>query len=194
MRLPGGHLLEHPNQQLVGVGQALVDVHAGMAATASFDLHHDPVVFRSRDRVVGPAEGKVHASGATDANLPVILSVEVEQDVAAEPLLLELERAGHAGLLVDGEEELERRVGKVGRFHHGEHGGHAESVVRSERRAFCLDPVAFDDHADALGVEVEDGVVVLLVDHVHVALEDDGFAVLHAGCRWLPNEHVAHGI
>ena len=191
---PCAHFLQHPDEQLVGVGQSLVDVHPGMSSAASFDFHHDAMVFRSGHRSIRAAEGEVHSAGTTDADFAVVLRVEVEQDVATEPVLLELEGAGHACLFIDGEQKLQRRVWNVVRLHHGKHGGHPQSIVGSEGGAFGLDPVVVHGHPDAFGVEIERRVVVFLVDHVHMALEDDRLAVLHAGCGWLANEHIADGV
>ena len=57
-----------------------------------------------------PGAGGVAAARAADVQLALVLGVEVQQDRALEEARLEVVRAGEAGLLVDGEQELERPV------------------------------------------------------------------------------------
>ena len=56
------------------------------------------------------------------------------------------------------------------------------------------DPVAFDDDLDRVLQEVEVGGFVLLGDHVHVALEDDGGGLLSALGAGHIDDEVADGV
>ena len=44
-----------------------------------------------------------------------------------------------------------------------------QAIIRSERRAFRLHLITFYFHADPIRIEVESGVVVLLMDHIPVS-------------------------
>ena len=73
-------------------------------------------------------------------------------------------------------------------------GRHPDAVVRAERGLRRDDPVAFDDDLDRVLEEVEVGGFVLLGDHVHVALEDDGGGLLAALGAGHIDDEVADGV
>ena len=185
-----GH--QQPVHQLVGVAQAFVDVHARMPAVQS--AYGEPVAHMVGGCGFGDvaAAGRhVHPAGAADGELVVVLGVQVQQVLGVQQAALQLEGAGHAGLLVDGEERLQRGVGDVRAGQQRHDGGDADAVVRAQRGALGLHPVAVHLHADAFGGEVEVGVVVLLVHHVQVALQGHGGGVLLPFGARLADDHVA---
>ncbi len=109
-------------------------------------------------------------------------------------MLLQLDRPGQAGLLVHGGEDLEGAVHHPRVGDRGKAGGYADAVVGPEGRATCAYEVAFHEDVDRVLGEVELHVLVLLADHVHVALEHDGRGGLAARAGLHPDDDVAGGI
>ncbi len=61
-------------------------------------------------------------------------------------------------------------MGNVIALHHGQCGGHADSVIGAQGRAICLQPVAVSYYLDRIGIEVMNSCFVLLAYHVEVTL------------------------
>ena len=140
---------------------------------------------------VGLSGHNVHAAGGTDNKLALGLIVEVEQDVALQGAGLEIVDAIHAGLLVNGEDGLQRAVLEGLVLKDGHSGGYAHAVVGAEGGALSLHPVAVDVCLDGVGQEVVGGILSLLGHHVHVTLQGNHGAVLHAGSGRHAHDDVA---
>ena len=168
--------------EFVRVGQAFVDVHTAVSPRAS--SQHDGqgcvAFFHCLLRGVGAARGQVHAAGTSDADFVVVFRVEVEQNVSAEEPTLQAQSTGHSGFLVDGEQGFQGRVLDVRTFQHRQNAGDTDAVVGAERCALSTHPIAVNHHADAFRHEVEFSGLVFLANHVHMALENDGFSALHS--------------
>ena len=104
-------------------------------------------------------------------SVALLLAVEVEEVLApcSRPGW-RFVGAGEAGLLVDGDEELEGAVRDVLGGHDRQGRGHADAVVGAEGGARRPEPVAVAHHPDGIAGEVVVGAFVLLADHVHVGL------------------------
>ena len=183
---------EDARGQLVGVGPAEDDVHPGMSALAALDGQAPALVLGGLflAAVAGACDG-VQSAGAADVKFAFGLGVEVDQDVAFQDAGLEQAGAGHAGLLVIGDQHLDRAVLDFRGFQDGERHGDAQSVVGAERGALGLEPVTVHPGLDRVGLEIVDRVRVLLGDHVHVSLEDHALPVLETGRGGHPHDDVA---
>ena len=178
-----GHLLD-------GVHPFLVDVLAAVAADAAGDAQAQPVI--TVDAVLGIVfedRRRVEASGASDAELPLLLGVEVDEGLAAEEAFLDGLGAVHSGLLGDGEEALQPAHGPVA-LEQGEGRGYAYAVVGSQGGVLGDHPSVLDHVLDRVLPEVVLHPCVLLADHVLVSLEHDGGDILLSGGRLLDNEDV----
>ena len=178
---PVGALPQDAGQQLVGVGQVLVDVVAAVAAFQA--AHGDAVggaVLRSGLQFVPHLHDGVHTTGAADEDLAFVLAVEVEKDTAGEVFRVEFHGASEARLFVDGEDALDRTVFHFRVGDNGQGSSHADAVVSAEGRAVGMQPLALDDGLDGVFLEVVLLVAVLLAYHIHMGLQDDGLAVFHA--------------
>ncbi len=188
--LGGG--VDRPGEELYGVAALEVDVDAGVAAAEAGDGDRQG---RRARRHRGLRHRQVDldrdAAGAADVDRALLLGVEVQEAPAGEEVGAELGGAGQAGLLVEGEEELERAVDHVVRGDEGEHRGDADAVVRAEGGAVGGQVVALAQRPDRVGREVEVDVGVLLLDHVEVRLEDGRGGVLVAGRAGYHDQHVA---
>ena len=105
---------------------------------------------------------------------------EVDEDLTLHEAGLQTESAGHAGLLVDGDEHLDGAVLAGGVDDGGQSGGHADAVVSAEGGLVGAHPSVVDDRLDGVGQEVVGLVAVGLRHHVAVSLQHDGRAVFEA--------------
>ncbi len=79
-------------------------------------------------------------------------------------------------------------------LHDSHDGSHAQSVVGTQGCAFSLYPVAVDICLNGVGNEVVCAVFALLRHHVHVCLQDNALAVLHARSGGFAHDDVAGSI
>ena len=170
-----GRHAERSREDLDRVRAAGRDVAAGVPAAAA--AHRDA----ERD-VAGPgrlarpvqAQDRVDAARAADRERRVLLAVEVEQHAAADQLRFELGGAGHADLLRDGHQQLERPVRSALVLGEREHRRDRDAVVGAERRALGAQPVTVADDVDPPRARVVRAVRIALADDVEVALEGHG--------------------
>ena len=137
---------------------------------------------------------RVGAAGAADINGAIFFGIEVEHDATADDRRVEVLGTGQSGLFIHRAEQLERAVDRVRVVRNCHPGRNTDAVIRAERRAFGLHPVAVDLDLDALGHEVVIDVRVLLTHHVHVALENHGRCIFVARSRRNPDRHAARGV
>ena len=154
----------------------------------------ESVVFRSLLHRIAERGDRVDAAGAADEDLALVLRIEVDEVFARKHIFAQLEGSGQARLLVDRKERFDGAVLHGGVDQDSQRGGHADTAVGAERRAFGPDPPAVDARADRVPVEIELHVGVLLADHVHMRLEDNRRTVLEARRGGLAHHHVADGV
>ena len=68
--------------------------------------------------------------------------------------------------------------------------GAAYTVVSTEGSAFCLKPFSVYVSLDGVFVEIEINIYQFIANHVHVALQDDGFSMLVAWSGSFTDEHI----
>ena len=140
---------------------------------------------------VGAAEVGIQTAGATHVHLAFRFRVEVDEDLALHEARFQTESAGHAGLLVDGDEHLDGTVLAVGVGDGGQSSGHADAVVSTEGGLVGAHPAVVDDRLDGVGQEVVCLVAVGLRHHVAVRLQNHRRAVLKARGGGNAEEQVA---
>ena len=122
--------LQQASHQLVGVGTALMDFEAAVAALQALEGDaHCGVAGSGLHLVVFARAGNVDTTGATDDELAPGLAVEVEQDVALHLTLGQVVGAIHARLLVLGDETLDGTMLEGVVLHDCHDGCHAQTVV-----------------------------------------------------------------
>ena len=185
---------EEAGHELVGIGASEMDVASGVASEAVAHVELEVMeVGRGEGAAVVESGHGVDAAGATYEHLGVVFGVEVDEHGAGELAFLKIVGAGHAGLLVHGDEHFERTVNQVGIGKSGQSGSHADAVVGAEGSSVGAHPLAVDDGMDRCGGEVET-LVVALAYHIHVALEDERGSVLMAGSGGFTENHVADAV
>ena len=172
----------HAHQLFVGIGTSLVNLQSGVTATESFqrDLHGS--IFRVGFHFLVIQCGcDVDTTGRTNHELAPCLGVEVEENVALQLAAGKCVSTEHACFLIGSDECLHRTVLHVFRLHHGHDGSYAQTVVGTEGCSLGLHPFAVNPGFNGIGFEVVGRFGSLLRHHVHVCLQDDAFAVFHAG-------------
>ncbi len=82
-------------------------------------------------------------------------------------------------------------MGNVSAFHHGERGGHADPIVGAQCRAIRLQPVPLPYDLDGIFIKVMKRSLVLLADHVEVALQEGHRRFLASLVRRFANHKIA---
>ena len=147
-----------------------MDIDAGVATPQARHLDPPGRSCARRNKPDLASSSRVDAPGATDTQRPDLFGVKVEEILGLQHAGREFRSARESGLLVNRESELQRTMGNVSAFHHGQCGGHADSVIGAQGRAIRLQPVAISYDLDRIGIEVMRSSLVLLADHVEVAL------------------------
>ena len=135
-----------------------------------------------------------YATRATDEDLALILRVKVDEDIALKKLWRESLGTGKTGLLVNGEEAVYRTVLEllVGKHRHSR--GYTDTVVGTQCRTLGLEPLAIDIRLDGILLEIMVKIGALVTYHIHMALQDNGLAVLITRISRFLDEHVTHTV
>ena len=112
----------------------------------------------------------VDCTSATYEELPLVLAIEVDEDLPLGEAGLQAMRPDHTDLLIDGEEGLDRAMAERVIREDGQHIGCPDTIVRAEGRIACRDPLAVDIGVYGVGDEVVLHVAILLWHHVEVRL------------------------
>ena len=188
-------LAHEANHQLVGIAATLVDFQTRVAAFQALQRDaHGSVVGVGLHLFIIESGGDVDAASRADDELAPRLGVEVEQDVALQLALGKRIGTEHSRFLVGGDERFDGAVFQVFRLQDGHDGRHTQTVVGTERRVLGLHPFAVDPRLDGVGFKVVRRFGCFLRHHVHVGLQDDAFAVLHAKRGGLPHHDVLGGV
>ena len=188
------HGKEHAGHYLVGVGAVQGDVHAGVAALQALDGYLQ--AFAAFGRIVlaeFEAGLDIQAAGAAYAQFAFFLGVQVEEDVSLQQAGSQGIGSVHAGFFRVGGQKLQGTVLDGGIFRGGHRQGQADAVIGPEGGAVCRHPFAVHVGADGVFQEIVPAVRSFLGYHIHMALQDHSFAVLHAGGGGDADNHVGNG-
>ena len=192
-----GHLLQfliqEAEEQFVGIGTLFVDIVTGVTARQALHAKADEELALRRGLLLVVEGGRsATTAGTGDKDFALVLRVEVDEVLARHEVVLHALGTGQAGLLVAGEDALQRTmlqtvVGQNGHLH-----GHANAIVGSQGGTLGPHPFAIDVGLDGIAVEVELAVGILLAHHIHVALQDDGGLALHPRRSGFAYDDIAH--
>ena len=133
-------LLTEPVQktpgQLVGIAPLAVDLHSGMSAFESADLHQKPLSLYL-NLLHRDLAGKPESPGASRGQPVVLLGIQVDQHRPFEPGQINVRRAVHADLLIYRKERLHRRVFQGIAVQYGQSHGDGDAVVRPQGGVLC---------------------------------------------------------
>ena len=149
-------LLHEAGNLLDAIDAPLVDIVAAVAALAATDgeagNHGTGQQFAL---TIGKRAHRIHAAGAADAEVALVLVVEVDERLAGDESLLHGTGAVEAGLFRYREEAFEAGMRNRIVVEDGHRRGHADAVVGAEGRVVGDHPAVFDDILDGIGGKIE---------------------------------------
>ena len=184
--LDTAHELAH---DLVGVGAVLVDLNAGVAALETINSQTDAGAVDST-ALASQGDGSGSTTCAGNGEDALFLGIDVDQGAALQIVQVDDRSAQHANLLVNGDDDFQRRMGNGGVGHQSQSKGNGNAIVAAQSGALGVDIAAIVGDIQALGGHIDGAVGILLADHVHVALDDDGIVILVAAGAILENDHI----
>ena len=97
---------------------------------------------------------------------------------------------GQSGFFITCKDALDRTMLNIVACQDSQLDGAAYAVVSTQCSAFCLKPFSINVSLNSIFVEIEINIYQFITNHVHVALQDDGFSVLVAWSGGFADEHI----
>ena len=97
---------------------------------------------------------------------------------------------GQSGFFITCKDALDRTMLNIVACQNCQLDGAAYTVVSTQCSAFCLKPFSVYVSLDGVFVEIEINIYQFIANHVHVALQDDGFSMLVAWSGSFTDEHI----
>ena len=138
---------------------------------------------------VGP-----RSAGTANGENALRFGVDVDEAAAAQVKGVQFIGSGHAGLLVDGQQYLQGRVGDGIAVQHGKGHCHSNAVVAAQGGAPRLDPIPVHIQIQRVFQKIVADAAVLHADHIQVALEHHRRMVLISRRAILPDDDIAHRV
>ena len=135
-------------------------------------------------------DGGSGAAGAGHSKDTLVLRVQIQQSPALQHGQVDDIGAQHTDLLVYGDDHFQRgmRNAAVGKQRQGIR--HGNTVIAAQSGSPGEHTLAVMGHIQALPVHVNGAVLVLLADHIHMALEHHGRMVLQTAGAFLEEDHI----
>ena len=184
--LDAAHELAH---DLVGVGTLLVDLHTGMTALEA--IHHQADAGAiDGTALAGQGDGSGCAAGAGNGKDALFLGVDVDEGTALQLMQVCHSSAQHTDLLVHSDDDFQRRMRNGGVSQQSQRKSDGDAVIAAQGGALGVDILTVVGHIQALGGHIDGAVSILLADHIHVALNDDGIVILVTAGAFLEQDNV----
>ena len=97
---------------------------------------------------------------------------------------------GQSGFLITCKDALYRTMLNIVACQNCQLDGAAYTVVSTQCSSLSLEPFSINVSLDGVFVEIEIYIYQFIANHVHVALQDDGFSVLVAWSGSFADEHI----
>ena len=109
-------------------------------------------------------------AGAAEIELAPILGIEVEHQTTLQNARGQATRPTHAGLLIHSQQGFDRAVDHVVAFQNCQDQGHANAVIRTQRRFLGDQPAFAIVRRNGITGKIMGAIGILLAHHVHVGL------------------------
>ena len=97
---------------------------------------------------------------------------------------------GQSGFLITCKDALDRTMFNIVACQDSQLDGAAYAVISTQCGSLSLEPFSIYVSLDGIFVEVEIHIHQFITNHIHVALQDDGFSVLVAWSSCFADEHI----
>ena len=152
-----------------------------MSATQTFQCHFQRYICRvGFFFLIFQCCGQVFTSGTTDIQFAFFFRIQIQQDVSFDGSGFQAESAIHAGFFVRSNQGYQRTMLQGLVFHDRHNGCHTHTVVGSQCSTFGTYPLAVHVWLNRVVFEIVLYIFVLLRNHIHVCLQDNGLAVFHS--------------
>ena len=144
------------------------------------------------DRVPGErhGDGTPGTSGAGHRKDALLLGIDVDEGTALEGCQIHTGSTLHTDLFVHGDDDFQRRMGNGLIRQQRQSVGHSDAVVTAQGGATGKDIAAIVGHIQTVGIHIDGAILILLADHVHMALNNDRLMVLQAAGALLEHDHI----
>ena len=129
-------------------------------------------------------------TGAGYEDFALILRVKIDEHLSGHKARLHAVSTGQSGFLITCKDALNRTMLNIVACQDSQLDGAAYTVVSTQCSAFCLKPFSVYVSLDGVFVEIEINIYQFIANHVHVALQDDGFSMLVAWSGSFTDEHI----
>ena len=120
-------------QNADGIAAQPMDIHARVPAAQT--AHQQPIARHPhRPRDIRQGVASIHAARAADAQLALVLVIQIDEIAALQPAALQPLRTHHPRLFRRREERLQRRMHQRLVGQHGQNQRHPDAIVRPQRR------------------------------------------------------------
>ena len=183
---------QESGQHLIGIGMPLVDVIAAVSAQEIVDGYlKEEVILGHCHLFIFKGSVGAHTSGTADKDFALVFRVEVEQDVAIHEAALHGIGSSEASLLIHRKHTLYRTVLDAIVGEHSKSRSYTDAIVGTQGSAIGLEPFTVNDEADGVVHKIVVNTLVAFAHHIHVRLQDDGLAVLHARSSRFGDDYIA---
>ena len=110
----------------------------------------------------------IHTAGTSDKDLSLVLRVEIDQILAADHALTQIEGSRKARLFIHRKQGLQRPVFRRGIEQQRQRRRHTYAAVGTQSRPLGTHPAILNTRANRIAVEIELHVAALLAHHIHV--------------------------
>ena len=174
---------------LVGIGPILMNLHTGMSALQAIhrQLHAGAIDCSTLN---GHGNGASGTAGAGNGEHTLLLGVDVNQGTSLKFGQVDAGGTFHAGLLIHGNDHLQRRMGNGLVCQDGQCISQSNAIIAAQGRPLGEHIAAIVRHIQALGLQIDGTVLILFANHVHMALDNHRGMILHAAGAFLEHNHV----
>ena len=142
----------------------------------------------------GQMDGGEPAACTSDAKGVDVFAVQIDQDSTIEHIRCQGIGAFKTNFLTNGKQKFQWAVLQVLLFDDCQTEGNAYPVICPKGCALGLEPVAFPDQLDRIGIEIKLPIALFFTDHIEVTLQDNDRSIPDIAAGRFRDDQVAYPI
>ena len=170
-----------------------MDLHTGVTALESLHRQSDARTV-NRPALNRQADGSTGATGAGHGENALVLTVQIDERPTLQHRKVDAGRTKHTGLLIYGNNDLQRRMGNGLVCQQRQSISHSDAVVAAQRGALGKHVGFIVCHIQALGIHIDGAIGVLVAYHIHMALKNHRLVILVATSALAKENHIVKAI